>query len=213
MPVLIGTGVGLIGGITKMIRGGKQKKEARKILRENPMPEYQIPTEITEAANEGLPAQQYANAMKNIQRQQMQAIRSAQDRRSASGVIGKVQSNTNDAVGNLDVADAQARLAGKRQLAGYKDKAWDWNKRKKFERNYEYGQTLLGAGNENFYGGIDQGVSSLGQGAFGLMGGDEDDSGGGFLGGGSRGGSKGRAGKTTYYNGYNANSGYGDFVG
>lgn len=209
MPVLIGAGAGLVGGALKLFRGNKQRKQGRRMLRENPMPEYQIPTEITEAANEGLPAEQYANAMKNIQRQQMQAIRSAQDRRTATGVIGKVQSNTNDATLDLDVADAQARLAGKRQLAQYKDKAWDWNKRQKYERTYGEAMDLIGAGNENFYGGIDQGIASIGQGAYGLIG-----DGGGFIGGGgrSRGGRRPRAGNTTYYNGYNADSGYGDFV-
>lgn len=208
MPVIIGGGAALIGGLIKGGRGRKQEKEGRKILRENRSPTYQIPTEITEAATEGLPAQQYANAMKNIQRQQMQAIRGAQDRRSAAGLIGKVQGNTNDAIMDLDVADAQARLQGKRTLAQYKDKAFDINRMQPFERNYDYGMNLLGAGNENIYSGIDQGLAGIGTAAAGLLGG-----GGGMFGGGgrSRGGRRARTSGTNYYNGWNENSDYGQF--
>lgn len=161
---IIGGGAKLIGGIFKGIAGGKQKREGRRILRDNPAPEYQIPGEITTAAAEGLPSQQYEQAMKNIQRQQLTAIKSAQDRRGGLASIGKIQDNTNNATLGLDVADAQARQQNQLRLAQYRDKAWDWNKRQKFERNYSYGMNLLGAGNQNVAAGFDQAVAGIGMG-------------------------------------------------
>lgn len=205
---IIGGGAQLVGGLIKSLRGGKQRREGKRILRDNPMPEYAIPGEITQAAAEGMPSEQYQQAMTNIQRQQANAIQQAQNRRGGLASVGTIQANTNNATLGLDAADAQARQQNRLRLAQYKDKAWDWNKRQKYERNYQYGMNLLGAGNENLYGGIDQGLAGVGQGASSLIG-----NGGGLFGsgGGSRGGSAPTAGSTTYYNGYNANSGYGDF--
>lgn len=210
MPVLIGGAGALVGGILKGSKARKQKKEGRQILADNPSPEYNIPDEITSAAAEGLPSQQYEQAMKNIQRQQMTALRSSNERRGGIANIGRIQSGTNDATMNLDVADAQARQQNQRTLAQYKDKAWDWNKRQKFERNYDYGMNLLGAGNQNSAAATDQIVSGIGFGANALLG----DGGGfmGFGGGRSRGGRRPSVGNTTYYDGYNSGSDYGDFV-
>lgn len=208
MPVIIGGGVGLVGGLIKTLSGNKQKKQGRKLLKNTQMPEYQIPDEITKAAAEGLPQQQYDNAMKNIQRQQLMAIKSSHDRRGGVGAIGGIQQGTADATLNLDAADAAAVQRNKMTLAGYKDKAWDWNKKQKYERDYDYAMNLIGAGNQNFTTGLDQMAGGIGTAAAGFFG-----DGGGFVGGGgrTRGGRRARAGNTTYYNGYDQNSGYGDF--
>lgn len=210
MPVtagLIAGGANLIGSIFKGGKARRQRKKGEKLLAEAGDPDYNIPEEITTAAAEGLPQQQYDNAMKNIQRQQLMAIKSSQDRRGGLGTVGRIQDNTNNATLNLDSADAQARQQNKRTLAQYKDKAWDWNTRQRFERKYNYAQSLIGAGNQNAAAAFDQGIAGIGMGASALIGGDM----GGFIGGGSRGGSRPRAGNTTYYNGYDQNSGYGDF--
>jgi hypothetical protein len=206
LGALIGGGLNLIGGLIKGAQGKKQRKEGRKLLGEAGDPDYTIPGEITQAASEGLPSEQYNNAMKNIQRQQATAISSSQDRRGAGGLIGRIQRSTNDATLGLDSADATARRQNQRTLATYKDKAWDWNTRQRFERKYNYAQSLIGAGNQNISNGIDQGVSGVGMGALGLFGGE-----GGSGGGTRRGGRRASAGNATYYNGYNQDSEYGDF--
>ena len=42
------------------------------------------------------------------------------------------------------------------QVAGWKDKVWRNNVADKWNRKYQYGQSLVGAGNQNLTGGIDQ---------------------------------------------------------
>lgn len=158
----IGAGLGgLLGGAIGLFTGASQKRKARNILNQ-PYPEYKIPTEVTQAASEGLPSEQYAQAMRNIQRQQSAAISQAQDRRSGLGAIGKTQQLSNDAMLNLDVANAKARQQNQLRLGTYRDKAWDWNVKNKYNRDFNYGMNLLGAGNQNFSGGLDRIGGGLG---------------------------------------------------
>lgn len=171
----IGAGLGgLVGGAISLFTGAGQKRKARNLINQ-PYPEYKIPTEVVQAASEGLPSEQYTQAMRNVQRQQNAAISQAQDRRGALGVIGKTQQASNDAMLNLDVANAKARQQNQMRLGTYRDKAWDWNVKNKYNRDFNYGMNLLGAGNQNFSGGLDRlagGVGLLaGGGAFkGLFG-------------------------------------------
>lgn len=173
----------LIGGTIQGITGFFQKKKGNKILKDNPRPTYAIPTEVLanqeaakQMADEGLASQQYSNAQKNIQRQQVAALANAQDRKLGGALIGGIQQKSNDAMGDLDVADAQARRQNQlnlqnvnNQVASYRDKAFDWNQRQKYIQNYNYGMGLVGQGNANLYGGIDKLASGLiGGGASGL---------------------------------------------
>ena len=103
----------LISGIT----GFFQRRQAKKLLAQNPYPTEAIPEGVQanqqiaqNLANEGLPSQQYQQGVKNIERSQNAALAAATDRRSAVGQIGAIQGQTNDAMANLDVANAQARL-------------------------------------------------------------------------------------------------------
>lgn len=158
----IGAGVGSIaGGLINLSVAGKQKRDGRNLINAK-MPEYQIPTEVTQAANEGLPSEQYRQAMQNIQRQQMQSLASAQTRRGGLSSIGGIQMLSNDAMGKLDVANAQARQQNQFKLAGYKDKQWQTNIKDPYTRNYNYGMQLLGAGNANTIGGLDKVGAGLG---------------------------------------------------
>lgn len=166
----IGAGIGsLFGAGIGLITGNKQKKEGRDLINQ-PYPEYHIPGEVTQAARSGLPSEQYAQAMKNIERQQNAAIAATQNRRAGVSAIAKTQQLTNDATLNLDVANAKARMTNLQRLGGYRDKAWDWNVRDKYNRDYGYGMQLLGAGNQNTNTGLDKlgaGVGLLaGGGAF-----------------------------------------------
>ena len=169
---LIGGGASLIGGLVSGIIGAGQKRKGRKMLREiGDGPQYEIPDEITNAAATGLPSEQYNQAMKNIQRQQMFALSKAQDRRGGLGALGGIQQTSNDAMGQLDAQNAQARQQNQRVLAGYRDKAFDWNKKRPYEQKYQYGMSLLGTGNQNVASGIDQGITGAGYIGLGLLGG------------------------------------------
>jgi hypothetical protein len=206
---------GLIGGVSGLF----QKKKAKKLLREaGEQPIYNIPQEILanqkmaeQAATEGLPSQQYNNAMKNIQRSQANALSGALDRKSALMALPKIQQQSNDAYGNLDVTDANARMQYQKTLYGigaqtaqYRDKAYQLNQLQPWQRKHTYAQQLLGAGNQNFIGGLEKFVGGLGQ-VF-LPG----------AGGGGGGSSDKKSTSSTiatpkYYNGYGADSDYSDF--
>lgn len=194
---------GLVGGITGLF----QRRKANKMLKSLSRPTYAIPEEITRsqkmaemAAQEGLPSAQYNKAMQNIQRQQSNALAGATDRRSALMALPKIQQAANDAALGLDVQDAQARMQNQRTLygvsnttAGYKNKQFEINQMQPYQQQRDYAMSLLGAGNQNFTGGIDKLLAGAGSLAFGS-------------GGGKRKMTAGNSGDPTYYNdgaGYN----------
>lgn len=198
---------GLLSGVTGFFQRRKAKKELAKLQR----PEYSIPNEVLQnqkmaqlAASEGLPSQQYNNAMKNIQRSQANALSGAIDRRSALMALPKLQQQASDAYGKLDVADANARMSNQRQLyginsqvAGYRDKEFNINKMQPYQDNLSYYRSLLGAGNQNLVAGIDKAASGAGL----LLGG---------IGGGKKKSTTANGvSQPIYSGGYNANSDYG----
>lgn len=179
----IAAGATIVGAGVKIYSGIKQKQAAKKQLAGNQFSPATVPQEeldnqqlAKQMANEGLPSQQYQLGMKNIQRQQMAALRGAQDRRAGVGLIGQIQANTNDATARLDAANAAARGQNQRtllgvnnQVAGARTRAWGLNESNR-RNNFNYGMSLLGAGNANIVGGIDQGVGTtalLGNNLFG----------------------------------------------
>lgn len=168
---------GLIGGITGLF----QKSKAKRLLKEaGEQPLYNIPQEILRNqkmaelnAQEGMPSQQYNNAMKNIQRAQTNALSGALDRRSALMALPGIQQRADDAYGNLDAQSAQMRRQNQQTLynvgnttAQYRDKAWNTNELQPWQRKYSYAQQLLGAGNQNFTSGLEKFVGGAGQMAF-----------------------------------------------
>lgn len=171
---------GIIGSITGLIQQGK----ANKILKRLQYPTQSIPNEVLRnqkiaenVANTGLPSEQYNNAMKNIQRQQMMAYRAAADRRGLLGSLSGIVRSGADATANLDAADAQARQRNQQVLmsqnanvGNWKNRIWENNVRDKYNRDYNYAMSLRGAGNQNFTGGLDKIAGSAamfgGQGGF-----------------------------------------------
>lgn len=143
---------GLISGITGLLQRG----EAKKILKDNPYPTYEIPNEVREAAATGLPSEQYNQAMQNIQRQQLTALKNANDRRGGLATVGTINQQTNDATLGLDAKNAMARQQNQLRLASYRDKAFDWNVKNKYQQNYGYAMSLLGTGNQNLTNGLDK---------------------------------------------------------
>lgn len=206
------TASGLLTGIT----GFFQRRKAKKSLANLQRPEYQIPEEILrsqkmaeQAANEGLPSQQYNQAQQNIQRQQSRAISAASSRRSGLMALPGIQQQANDSLLNLDVKDAQARMANRDKLYGimgqtaqYRDKAFEKNKMQPYERDYNYYQSLLGAGNSNLLAGADKLLGGVGQ----II-----DSGGQSGSSAKKKTTAGGSSDPTYYNGYDSGSDYSTF--
>lgn len=200
---------GLLSGVTGLLQRRKAKKELAKLQR----PEYTIPNEIMQnkamaekAASEGLPSQQYNQAMQNIQRQQNRALTAAGSRRGALMALPGIQQQANDQLMNLDIKDAQARMANQQQLYGInsqvgalRDKAFDINKMQPYQDNLSYYRSLLGAGNQNLVGGIDKAASGAGL----LIGGASN------LFGGKKKARTNDVSSPIYSGGYDANSDYG----
>lgn len=173
----IGLGSGLISGITGLIQRGK----ANKWLKNNPFPVEGIPREVLEGqgiannmANTGLPSQQYNNAMKNIQRQQLTALSSAMDRRGALTALPYLTQQTNDAMANLDASDAEARMGNQRyaigvnnQVANLKRDLYDKNIRNPYMMKRDEMMNQKAAGNINLTSGVDKFLA----GGIGLFGG------------------------------------------
>ena len=146
-----------------------QKQQADQIEKNNVYPTEAPPQAIQDnaqmakqAANEGLPSQIYANSLKEIQRNQATAIRTAQSKRAGQGLIGPIVQGTDDAVDRLTARNQQAQVNNQRSLYGvnntlgkYQQDAFNWNSKNRYNQQYNYGQSLLGAGNANIIHGID----------------------------------------------------------
>lgn len=167
----VGTGIGAVaGGLLSGITGLIQKHKANALLSQTKRPTYSIPNEVLQNqkqaelnANTGLPSEQYQQAMKNINRQQNQALQRATDRRGGLLAVAGTQQAGNDAALKLDVANAQARLNNQRtlygvnnQVAAYRDKAFNINELQPYQQQYNYAMGLLGSGNQNLMSGIDK---------------------------------------------------------
>lgn len=167
------------GGLLSAGIGAIQRGQANRWLKRNPEPVENMPSEIKRnqqlaeiRANTGLPSEQYNNAMKNIQRQQLITLRRAQDfgGGKALSILGGVNQQGNDAVGNLDAQDAQMRVNNEGQLmnvnnnvANWKSQLFDRNVRQRWMRQWQQKMGELTAGNLNTVGGIDKIFAAGGQ--------------------------------------------------
>lgn len=180
---------GFVNAVTGFIQKGKGSKIIKRL---GDSPDMFIPNEVLQNqkiaehnANLGLPQEQYNQAMRNLQRNQMVALRNAGDRRGGLASVAATQQAMNDAVLNLDVANAKARLQNQNTLFGvnsnvanWKNRQWQNNVKDKWDRKYQYGMSLIGAGNQNATTGINQ-VAGAGLG-FASNGGFKRRGGGGY---------------------------------
>lgn len=171
---LVGAGVQGVTGLGQLIAG---------LAMHNERPTKVIPPEIEANLNQaqiqylqGLPDEQYNQAIQNFQRNLAFGARQLQDRNSAIGGIASLVQQANDATLGLDVADANARFnnlqnlyAARKDMANERNIAWDWNARQKYLENAEAKQGLIGAGIQNLTGGINTGMSGFAQDNFANM--------------------------------------------
>lgn len=174
-----GAAVGLTAGLI-------QKGKANKLLKKTPFPTEGMPSEeeaneqiAKGAATQGLPSEEYAQAQKNIQRNQAAQLTAAQTAPGgAVRNIGAIQQNSNDANANLTAQSAALRqqnigqqLGVNNQVSSWRDKLFDWNQKTKYAQDYNYAMGLLGQGNQNVMSGIDKGIgTATGAAASGLFG-------------------------------------------
>jgi hypothetical protein len=168
---LISAAPSVIKGISGIFQGAK----GRKLAKQNVRPTYEIPKEFQQnlaiaenMGRVGLPQQQYNQAQQNFQRNQAGALRQFGRMGNPRGLAGIVRAG-NDATMNLDVADAQARLANQRAAMGYRGQMGQqqlakqqWDKFGKYQENAAAASALMGAGRQNVMGGLSE-LSQVGQ--------------------------------------------------
>lgn len=164
----IGAGVQGVTGLAQLIAG---------LSMQNDRPQRVIPPEIEQNLNQaqfqylqGLPDEQYNQAIQNFQRNIAFGARTLQDRNSAIGGVSNLVQQANDATLGLDVADANARnqklgaLYGARQeVANQKIENWNWNERDKYLQKAQAKQALEGAGIQNINGGVNTALGGFAQ--------------------------------------------------
>ena len=169
MPLLIGAAVASVGmGAYKMYKGKQQEKAGEQALKGLSKPQYQIPDEIKQnlkeselRALEGLPSAQKAEYVKNIQRGQERALQSQADRKGGLLGIQAATQQATDAFTNLTSMDAQARAMNQQQLQQNRmvmaqEKAKQYGEAKDYyQQDLQSAQAMIGAGQQNFMGGLD----------------------------------------------------------
>lgn len=174
-----GAVAGAAGGLLSAGIGLIQRGQANRWLKRNQEQAETMPSEIKQnqelarlRANTGMPSEQYNNAMKNIQRQQLLALRGASSLGGgkALSILGGLNEQGNDAVGNIDAQDAAMRVNNEGQLinvnnnvANWKSQLFDRNVRQKWLRQWQQMQGQLGSGNQNIVGGVDKLFAAGGQ--------------------------------------------------
>lgn len=159
------------GGLIKFLAGDSQKGEGKRLLAQiGESPNMPIPDEVLRnqkmaelRANTGMPSQQYFQALRNLHRMQLGRLKQAYDRKGALGMLAGSEQGLNDAILKLDVENSNRRLENEKTLyninnnvAGWKNKAWNNNIKDVWNRKYQYGMSLVGAGNQNKMAGVDQ---------------------------------------------------------
>jgi hypothetical protein len=160
-----------IGSLINLGVGASQRHKGKKLLSQlGQSPTQYIPDAISQnqkmaelGANTGLPSEQYNQAMKNLQRNQMIALRGGSDRGAALGLVGRGQQQMDDSTLKLDAANANARMQNQRTLYGinnqvgqWQNNVWQNNVNAPYMRKYQYANSLLGSGNQNLTTGLDQ---------------------------------------------------------
>lgn len=160
-----------IQSISGLFGVGKGNLAAKKNLfpEEQVNPIYAENLAIAEnAARVGMPQQQYNRAQQGFQRNRASALRqlSRMGRPVNSAAIVRAG---NDSQLDLDVADANIRQGNQRfamgqraQLANEQNRVFDWNKRQRYLQRAEANAQQIGAGKQNFMGGLNN-LSLLGQ--------------------------------------------------
>lgn len=164
--VAVGVGVGSAG--LSLFRGMKQKKMGRQQMaaiegKEVPAALMENQRIASQMAAEGMPAEQYAAAKREIDRANVGAITASNSRRGGLSIIPNILRATNDAYLRLGSNDAQMRNQNQRTLMGVNSQIGGYQNQK-YQADYNYGQSLIGAGNENIYGAADSLLAGVGGG-------------------------------------------------
>ena len=119
LPALITAGASLLSGGFGLL----QSAQARRLERENQRPTYQLDPNLQnnlalaqQQQRVGLPSQVYNNQLGLIQQNFATGLRGLNQRGNVAYNVNSMLRNANQAVGNLNAMDAQARQQGTQQV-------------------------------------------------------------------------------------------------
>lgn len=151
------------------------------IDKQNQRPAYQIPDEYKQnlaiakqMATVGIPQQAYNNQQNAISRNQVGAVNALGNSANPGAGLSSIVRAGNDATGNLNAQDAQARLMGKRgimaansALGAQQLAAQQYNQFDRYSENFNRAQALRGAANTNLNNSFNS-ASQLAGGLYGM---------------------------------------------
>lgn len=164
----IAAGVSLGTAAIGFFKGRKQKREGQALLKQTEgreIPEAALENKriATQMSQEGMPSQQYELAKRNIDRNNVSAILASNNRRGGLGLIPRILAGTNDAYLRLDANNANIQNQNKRTLMGVNSQIGGYQNQK-YQGDYNYAQSLIGAGNDNQNNALDTAISGVGGG-------------------------------------------------
>lgn len=167
LPILplLGVGISALGSI---FQGAQQRAQARRNERNNIRPNYTISPEILQNqaiarqnASVGLPDQVYNNQLNLIQQNMATGLRNLGQRATNPVNINSLVSTSNQAVGNLNAMDAQARQQNLNQLynqnanvASERRQQFNVNQLQPYQQNVQNIISQRRAGTQNIFGGL-----------------------------------------------------------
>lgn len=182
--VALAAGAAAIPQLVKGVSGIFQSAKGRRLEKNNIRPTYQIPgefgTNVAKAelmAREGMPTQQYNNAVNNIRTNQAGGFLAASRGRGRQSIASMMRVGNNATMG-LDGTDADMRMGnerfafGQRQvLANQRLQKQQWDKFDKYNEIDGKAQGMIGAGRQNTMQALDgitsAAISAIGSGEFG----------------------------------------------
>lgn len=171
----VAAGISAIPQLFKGISGLFQIGKGNRLAKANKRPDYEIPQEFQQNLNvansmaqNGLPQQQYNNALNNFNRNAGGALSVLRRGYNPAAGVASVLNATNNATLDLDMKDAMDKDSNMRNAMQYRSlmgqqrlAKWDWDKRQKYLENAQAAGAYQGAGRQNLAGAMD-GLSQIG---------------------------------------------------
>jgi len=176
----IAAGVGLV----KLGVGIAQRRKGKKLEEATERPDYEIPAEVfqnlsqaQQMALQGLPAEQKAQYLQNLQQSGQFALSQSGSRKAGLTGIGQMQQQQQLGFQDLLARDSAARQQNQMQVmqqrqnvAGYRDQAFQLNQLNPFYEDVAQARGLQSAGMQNIFTGFENAAYSGGQFAEGFQG-------------------------------------------
>lgn len=183
----IAGGAALAKGVGKGVFGASQLRKAKRIKPVRPT--YKTPKEKLETAamyrnvlkgEDPVTKRAEASIEKQAANQVSRASKYATSGGDVLGMLGSIQESAGEATQNLASQEAQRRASNMgayatamRDVASEKSKAWDYNKKQKFEEMSEAKSALTESGIQNIQSGFDEASAAAAKLAGGGEGGDK----------------------------------------